>query len=676
MVFVVCSSSVRRITLTLLIIGLLFFLPGCSPPSTTATPLQDQWFVSPLGDDNNDCRTPLAPCRSVSEALGRAVDGDTIYLAEGTYNEAVYVTRSVTITGELAASPVIIDGSGLNQSVVNINCWGCTVDVTLAHLTIQNGSANTGGGLTIGSADVTLRGVSVRANRASQAGGGMVVQQGATLTVEDSSIEENEALGVDAYSGGAGIYNLGTLVMTSVSVSGNQAHDRGGGLNNQGTATLTAVTFADNQTRGQAGGGALFNAGTLTIASCIFQGNQATQNGDGGAISNTGTAEITGLEAYANTASGDGGAIANLEPGQLALSESTLSSNTATFGGGIANNGGQATLSGVTVDNNTVQYSGGGVMNSNDATMNLSNVTVSGNVAGDLAGGIGNGGADATLFAFNVTIAYNSAQNLFSHDSNGGSGIHHLGGTVMFVNVLLAGNQTTNCGGWGFVASGLNLSSDASCLFDGYGNLQSTDPLLEPLANNGGTTLTHALRPDSPAIDAGTEWLAPPIDQRGVDRPVDGDMDGLLRVDIGAFEYAYVVASAETTAPAISPGFSTLVFTPREGLNCRSGPGVVYPVLASAAAGESLPAVGRDEDMIWFQVRVHGETLCWVRANLGRLEGDPAWLVLEAAPPTPTPVLPGPTDTPAPQLACHLYTSLATCEGNGCRWLDGGCHNP
>ena len=46
-----------------------------------------------------------------------------------------------------------------------------------------------------------------------------------------------------------------------------------------------------------------------------------------------------------------------------------------------------------------------------------------------------------------------------------------------------------------------------------------TDPKLGPLANNGGPTLTMALLPGSPAIDAGNTSLAPATDQRGFPRP-------------------------------------------------------------------------------------------------------------------------------------------------------------
>ena len=75
------------------------------------------------------------------------------------------------------------------------------------------------------------------------------------------------------------------------------------------------------------------------------------------------------------------------------------------------------------------------------------------------------------------------------------------------------------------------------------GILLDIDPLLEPLADNGGLTLTHALQAGSPAIDAGDPSAlagvgnVPLYDQREAtfDRVVDGGSGG-ARIDIGAYE--------------------------------------------------------------------------------------------------------------------------------------------
>jgi len=70
-------------------------------------------------------------------------------------------------------------------------------------------------------------------------------------------------------------------------------------------------------------------------------------------------------------------------------------------------------------------------------------------------------------------------------------------------------------GGGTVTSHGYNLSSD-----DGGGYLASpgdqinTDPLLGPLQDNGGPTLTHAPLPGSPAIDAGDPNFTPPASPR------------------------------------------------------------------------------------------------------------------------------------------------------------------
>jgi VCBS repeat-containing protein len=63
-------------------------------------------------------------------------------------------------------------------------------------------------------------------------------------------------------------------------------------------------------------------------------------------------------------------------------------------------------------------------------------------------------------------------------------------------------------------------------------DILNVDPLLGPLANNGGPTQTRALLAGSPAIDAANTATSPATDQRGVARPQGP------AADIGAYELA------------------------------------------------------------------------------------------------------------------------------------------
>ena len=109
------------------------------------------------------------------------------------------------------------------------------------------------------------------------------------------------------------------------------------------------------------------------------------------------------------------------------------------------------------------------------------------------------------------------------------------------------GRSASDIGGpW--LSGGYNLigsSSGMTITGDTATNILDVDPLLAPLADNGGPTPTHALLPGSPAIDAGNptacfalDGTPLLVDQRGVFRPLDGDGDGTARCDIGAFEYS------------------------------------------------------------------------------------------------------------------------------------------
>jgi hypothetical protein len=143
---------------------------------------------------------------------------------------------------------------------------------------------------------------------------------------------------------------------------------------------------------------------------------------------------------------------------------------------------------------------------------------------------------------------------------------------VQLLNTLIASDSPSNL----FVATdcGHNLSSDASCAFTNSGSLNNTDPKLGPLSDNGGPTLTMALLPGSPAIDAGNTSLAPTTDQRGFPRPAG------LAADIGAFEYGSVM-------PAIAVS--------------RSGP-TSLNILGSGNAGQSCRLLSSPDLSNWVPI--------------------------------------------------------------------------
>jgi len=253
---------------------------------------------------------------------------------------------------------------------------------------------------------------------------------------------------------------------------------------------------------------------------------------------------------------GGGGGISNYSS-LLTLVNSSVVNNTADGSGGGISNRGTLELIGSTVSGNSTIYGNGGGIYSYVATVTLTNSTVSGNVSSSGAGGgiisIG------TLTVTNSTISHNIA--VFQ-----AGGLFNSSGTVAIKNSIVANNTATfggDCGGGGITSNGHNLSSDDSCGFTGPGDLFNTDPLLDPLQDNGGPTWTHALLTGSPAIDAGSGDCPPPAtDQRGIARPQGATCD------IGAFE-------VETSQLFNFTGF----FQPVDNL----------PTLNMVKAGQAIP---------------------------------------------------------------------------------------
>jgi fibronectin-binding autotransporter adhesin len=264
--------------------------------------------------------------------------------------------------------------------------------------------------------------------------------------------------------------------------------DSGGGIfNDRGTLTLTACALTDNFTLYGFGGGLANMDGAATVEDCTFSGNTASIGG--------------GAANYA----ADGAS--NL--GSLTIRSSTFVGNQANSGGAIANyasgDAAELRLTNSTISANTGSGRGGGVYNvsvwSGTATAHISDSTLSGN-ASPLGGGLFNQGGDGAAQIYLQNDIFKSASG----------------------SVNIANSQAT------ITSNGSNLSSDNGGGFlTATSDIRNTDPLLAPLAWNGGHTQTHALLPGSPAINAGGGIVVPPLDQRGYFH--------VGANDIGSYEY-------------------------------------------------------------------------------------------------------------------------------------------
>ena len=224
------------------------------------------------------------------------------------------------------------------------------------------------------------------------------------------------------------------------------------------------------------------------------------------------------------------------------VTDVTIAGNNADVHGGAICNFGFATIFGSTLStNDAIGGDGGGILN-DGGNLNITNSTITTNGAQNSGGGISNSG---TANLTNVTVVSNSA------NTSGGNLYNSTGFTLTVRNTIIANSvTTTNCNGVITSASG-NLSSDLSCSLPGS-DLSNVDPLLGGLAGNGGPTLTHALLPGSPAIDAGNGGVLPTTDQRGYVRVWDGNGDGTAIVDIGAYEYGAPPYTTPSSIPTMN----------------------------------------------------------------------------------------------------------------------------
>jgi hypothetical protein len=263
-------------------------------------------------------------------------------------------------------------------------------------------------------------------------------------------------------------------------------------------------------------GGGIKNYGTLTIKNCAVANNSAI---GGGGISNEGTLTIVASTISDNVARGDG------PPGQWCGG-----------GGGVKSSAGTLTIVNSTITGNQgglrSRGLGGGVRTGCKCTAEIINSTISANKAVRYGGGIAAGGI---VRITNCTISNNTVVH-----RGGGLWIR---GEVDIENTIIANNTggggdctisspDASGGGRGTIGTNSNnLVGDGGCDSD-----YSGDPMLGPLADNGGPTLTHALLPGSPAIDT-VSMVSCTIstDQRGVPRPIVQTSSD-TPCDIGAFE--------------------------------------------------------------------------------------------------------------------------------------------
>jgi len=318
------------------------------------------------------------------------------------------------------------------------------------------------------------------------------------------------------------------------------------------TVAISGLTISNGNLINVSGAGIFNDQSTVTITNCVISGNAtdsppSIQCGGGGIYNN----------------------------GALSLNNSTVTDNSVTgpfaYGGGGILTSGSLTVNQCSITNNIGDRYGGGILGS----ALIQNSTISGNYTGgyDHSDADGAGLSGEGFIIQNSTISGNSALAFGLFGGHGGAiygggiitnctisgnttnrqpgGIYAISPVELTHTILNSGQNIVNVGTT-VTSHGYNISSDNGGGFlTGPGDQINTDPILGPLQNNGGPTWTHALLPDSPAIDAGDPKFTPPpdYDQRG---------PGFVRVfssriDVGSFEVQPTPTATATATASPTP---------------------------------------------------------------------------------------------------------------------------
>ena len=397
--------------------------------------------------------------------------------ANKTYSNVVadHAGENYTAITALIVTNANDSGAGsLRQIIINSSAGnGVTFDPSLAGQTITLSSE------VVIDKNLTIDGSSL-SSKVNISGNNSVrvfrVTSGITVVMNNLSIQNGKVTG----NGAAISNNGGTLTVTNSIISDSNATADGGGIYNGFPGVLTINESVFNNNVAARGGGIMCDGlGTLTVMNSTFSSNHAPSGfGDGGAIYTTCNATIANSTFSTNTSANTGGAItADNDTNPVVITNSTFYSNSAPTGGGIANFG-RLNLSNSTLSNNNAS-NGGALRNGLGGVLSLRNSILANST----------GGVDC--IKVNTTPAVENINNL----------------------IETTGAGAESCGT----------------------SLLSSDPMLNSITNNGGSTQTMALRANSPAINAGDDatCVAAPVnnlDQRGVTRPQGS------HCDIGAYE--------------------------------------------------------------------------------------------------------------------------------------------
>jgi len=641
---------------------------------------------------------------TIQAGIDAAVDGDTVLVSAGVYEEnIVFRGRAITVSGAGGAEQTIIDGtfSGPVATFNSAERQNCV----LTGFTLRNGGGaiNHGGGIHCIEASPTISGNIISGNRLHGDGdphlnGAGIYLARSEAVIRNNLITDNAIDSEYGQGGGGGIgvespgpdFPESSPLIVGNTISGNSAGTGGGILIDQGRGQVIDNLIEGNQAN-WSGGGILFSGIDITVAINTITGNSALRGGGaegdraltiGNEISHNQAGEAGGIfyqgntfhgnHIHHNTAAGNGGGIRlrTMEDATIETCprDNVVEENTAGgTGGGLYAPIDEAWCRNWLLRKNQAESGAGIVTGPGNFRFVFLNVTLNGNSASEVGGGIlMEGSADLELF--NGIVWGNQAPEgselsltgsgpyyvTFSDVAGGWEGAGNIDADPLFASGPGGSNYL------GQVAAG--QPSDSPCVDSG----SPSSPLIT------GTTRTDEAQ-DTPVIDMGFHYPRPGIgwapralaisswltDGFDAGRSVFvwnsgyGDLEWTAGVDVpwlelsstsgtvGPGEVAEILVTLDTAG--LQPGS-------HEGVITLAAPGTVsddveIPVALSATEmlivagpGHGFPNpplvrlfLPESSAMPWRQFRAYGANQWGVNVSCGDLNGD-GWDVILTGP--------------------------------------------
>lgn len=281
---------------------------------------------------------------TLAEAIAAAQEDETVTLLKDT-TANITVTKSITLDldGKTLTGVKDADDEGVASVITVLNETENNLKVTIKNGSITGGQSKNGGAINSSTYqsgsrkftanDLVLETLKLFGNNVSNGYGG---------------------LGNGAGRGGAVYVEGGSLTLNGVEIYNNSATDGGGAIHvdNAALTIMNKSYIHDNQAR-QGGGLKVAGDSSGTIDDTTFSNNKTTGNLGGAIYQGTGyNLTITNSTLNNNTSETSGGAIA-VSDGNLAMKDVTFKENSAQEGGAVYVWGVKATTSTITATNVT-----------------------------------------------------------------------------------------------------------------------------------------------------------------------------------------------------------------------------------------------------------------------------------------------------------------------------------